>query len=399
MKKNVTALEISHRYIKVAFGYTQDGQVFINFAKKYPIYQLIENGAIKEKSELIKELSKINPVVNAEYQINKLINNVNFILPPYGLEVYRTKQITSVISSERIIEDLDIKNIYSIIRNKKLPVENVLIDIIPEFFKIDSGEKFARAPIKKISSAIEASVKVYTLPRRIDEDYSAIIKANNIQIDRRIASSFAASELINSYSGIPNNFFLVDIGASSTSVSLIGNHDLFATRCFAWGGDNITDKIVSNFNINEVEAENMKIFFGLDKRKINFEYPVSKFENGEVDYSHGIKDLNSLIESELENFNSMLQVCLEKIAELYQIDNYSSFPIIMIGGGSKLRGLLNYLKEKNPRQTFQTLIPKTIGARDPSLFSLLGAIYVDSKYPNTSISSGDTNKINVSREE
>ena len=398
MKKNVTALEISHRFIKVAFGYVQDGQAFVTFVKKYPTSQLIENGMVKEKAELVKELSKINPVVDADYQINKLINNVNFVLPPYGLEVYRTKQITSVISSERVIEEIDIRNIYSIIRNKKLPVENVLIDIIPESFKIDNGEKYVRAPIKKVSSAIEASVKVYTLPKRVDDEYSSLLRSNNIQIDRRIASSFAASELISSYSNTPKNYFLVDIGASSTSVSLIGNRDLFATRSFAWGGDNITDKIVSNFNINDSEAERIKIFFGLDKRKMNFEYPVSKIDTVDGPLSHSVTELNSLIESELENFNNMLQVCLEKIAEVYQISNINNIPLILIGGASQLKGLNEYLKAKNPNQSFTNMIPNTIGARDASLFSILGALYIDNKYPNTSINNSE-NKVNVAREE
>ena len=48
MKNNTIALEISHKYIKVAFGYVQDGQVFINFVKKAPINHFLENGIIKD---------------------------------------------------------------------------------------------------------------------------------------------------------------------------------------------------------------------------------------------------------------------------------------------------------------------------------------------------------------
>ena len=94
MKKNTIALEISHRYIKVAFGYVQNDQVYVNYVKKVPINHFLENGAIKEKNLLIKELGRINPIVDQEYQINELINNVTFVLPPYGLEVYETKQIS-----------------------------------------------------------------------------------------------------------------------------------------------------------------------------------------------------------------------------------------------------------------------------------------------------------------
>ena len=76
MKNNTIALEISHKYIKVAFGYVQDGQVFINFVKKVPINHFLENGIIKEKNALVKDLMKMNPIVDQEYQFDELINNV-----------------------------------------------------------------------------------------------------------------------------------------------------------------------------------------------------------------------------------------------------------------------------------------------------------------------------------
>ena len=97
---NVIALEISHKYIKVAFGTTENGQVLVNYVKKVPINHFLENGVIKEKALLVKELQKVNPVIDDDYRFNELINNVSLVLPPYGLEVYQTKQITSVISPE-----------------------------------------------------------------------------------------------------------------------------------------------------------------------------------------------------------------------------------------------------------------------------------------------------------
>ena len=49
--KNTIVLEISHKFIKLAMGYVKDDQVFVNFVKKVPINDLIENGMIKEKAE------------------------------------------------------------------------------------------------------------------------------------------------------------------------------------------------------------------------------------------------------------------------------------------------------------------------------------------------------------
>ena len=398
MKNYTIALEISHRYIKVVFGYFFDGKVFVNFAKKYPINHLLENGFIKEKPALIKELQKINPVTDDEYHFNELINNVSLVLPPYGLEVYRTKQITSVVSPEKIIGELDINNIYSIIRNKRLPVENELIDIVPEAFIIDNGNVYAQAPIGKTSSAINAFAKVHTIPKRINQDYSEVLKNANILISRRAVSSFLEVELLSTYPNIPDAYFLVDIGAASTSVSLVGKKQLFATRSFSWGGDNITDRIVSKFNISETEAEKIKILYGLDKRELKFNYSVCTVDTEEGQYQHSVQELNGLIEIELEAFYKMLVVAIEQLAQTYNVVDFQQMPILLVGGGSRLRGIVPFIVNKNVFTNIEAISPSTIGARDSSLFAVLGAIYVNEKYPNTSVGDKKPN-VNVSRED
>ncbi len=384
MKNNVIALEISHRYIKVAFGTTENDQVLVNYVKKVPINHFLENGVVKEKALLVKELQKVNPVIDDDYRFNELINNVSLVLPPYGLEVYQTKQITSVISPEKVIGELDIKNIYSIIRNKRLPVDNELIDIVPEAFVIENNNVYAHAPIGKTSSSVTAFTKVHTLPKRINQEYSDILRNANIQINRRVVSTFAASELLSSYNDTPDNYFLVDIGAASTSVSLIGKKQLFASRSFSWGGDNITDHIVSKFNISELEAEKIKILYGLDKREMKFAYSVCNVDTDEGESKHYVEELNELIEKDLDELFRLMTNAIEQLAQSYNVIEYQSMPILLIGGGSKLKGIVNHLLKKEVFTNIKTASPKTIGARDPSLFALLGALYIDYKYPNTS---------------
>lgn len=383
MIKPTIALEISHKYIKVAFGTVKNDRVHVYFVKKYPINHLIENGLIKEKEELIKELSKINPVIDHEYQINQLINNVIFVLPPYGLEVYRTKQMMSVSSAERVIGETDINNIYNAIRNKNLPVDNMLIDIIPEAFSIDNGNVYAQAPIGKITNVLTAIAKVHTIPKRINSEYASVLEKANINIERKVVSSFASSELLSTYPDIPNVYLLVDVGASSTSVSLVGNKQLFATRSFSWGGDNITDRIVSSFNINEVEAEKIKITHGLDKREIKFKYAVCSKDTPEGKINHYVDELNRLIESELDEFYRMLNIAIEELSSSYNLADYKDCPILLVGGTSKLKGIKEFLLCKNVYTDIRQVTPNSLGARDPSLLALLGSIYVNYKYPNT----------------
>ena len=381
MKDSICALEISHKYLKIVFGYAQDNQVMVTFVKKIPLSHALESGAIKDRAAIVKELSKNNPIMDESLHFQHLIDNALLVLPPYGLEIYETTQFTSVISPEKIVGELDIKNIYNIIRNKKLPVDNELIDIIPDSFMLDNGNRYALPPVGKESSAITVHAKVHTLPKRINEEHTSCLVDSNIKVNRRVVSPFAVSELLATYPDVPATYFLVDMGASSTTISLVDNHQIFATRSFSWGGDNITNSIVTSFNISEEEAEKIKILYGLDKREMKFDYPVAKVSTPLGDVNCTISQLNQIIEKELFSFVNMFTLGLEQLVNAYNIDEASSIPVVFIGGASQLKGLKEFLSSRLENKNCKFLKNRTIGARDPSLTSLLGAILVNKKYP------------------
>ena len=113
---------------------------------------------------------------------------------------------------------------------------------------------------------------------------------------------------------------------------------------------------------------------------------------------HSVGALNEIIEGELTEFVKSVKVSMEQLSNAYTLDDPSALPIILIGGGSKLKGLKAFLSEHIDNEDIQLLKIKTIGARDPSLVNLLGAIIVDNKFP---IAKNDVqqNRVNVSREE
>ena len=380
MKKQHVAIEISHSFIKILIGSVNNGQVVVHYVKKVPANHLLENGIVKDKMTLSALLSKLNPIVDEDYHINQLLDDVVILLPPYGLEIFHTSQNVPVISAEKTIGNLDIMNIYSIVRNMKLPVDNDFVNIIIDSYKLDNGNRYVGAPIGKQSSSISFEVNVYTLPKKIAYDYSSAVIASGIKISSPVVSSFAASEFLKTDPNIGENFFLIDIGSSSTSVSFLANKTLLATRSFSWGGENITTRMMEFFNINEKEAEKIKILYGYDERKMEFSFPIitKDFEEGKKEYFR--EDVNNLIANELDKFITLLAATIEQLSAIYKIPSEMNIPFVISGGGSKLNGLINYLKGKLNKEDISQYTPKVIGARDPSLLSLLGSIMVKEKY-------------------
>ena len=77
----------------------------------------------------------------------------------------------------------------------------------------------------------------------------------------------------------------------------------------------------------------------------------------------------------------MFNLGKEQLVNAYNIDDSDNMPVIFIGGASQLKGLKGYFDQNLKNQNFKFLKNKSIGARDPSLTSLLGAILVSKKYP------------------
>ena len=240
-------------------------------------------------------------------------------------------------------------------------------------------------------SFITLSSKIFGVPLNaenifffISPGYGGGIIAGGVNFKRATIAPYAACELLGTYEDLPNDYILVDVGSHMTTVSLIGEKALYASRFFEWGGDRITDRIIEKFNINETEAEKIKITYGLDKREMNFKAPVCTSDDGNGnEIKHYNDELNAIIKSELETFTKELNSAQDNLLEGYD-SSYHNLPMILIGGGSMLNGFKEYLEPKVPNEFVKVVVPRSLGARNPTFLNCLGMILVNAKYPNIS---------------
>ena len=382
MDKPVAAIELSSKALKLVVGYELEGKVYVLYALTKPYGHSIEAGQIIDQNAIFNSVNSIKQLVDPNAKLKISISEALLALPPYGLEVFQTKQVTTVLSEESKICNIDIKNIYSLIRNGATPLRNELIDVVPERYILDQGRVFINPPLGESSMTLTVQGKVHTLPKRIVDAYQNSLIGGSVNVKRSVAAPLAAAELFATYEDLPSDYILVDIGSNITTISLIGDKALYASRFFEWGGDNITDRIVEKFNINEVEAEKIKITYGLDKREMNFKAPVCTSDDGTGDeIKHYNDELNTIIKSELDYFTKELNSALDSLLEGYDL-SYHSMPMLLTGGGSQLNGLKEYLEPKVPSETVTIVVPRSLGARNPTFTNCLGMILVSAKYPN-----------------
>lgn len=382
MDKRVAVIELTSRSIRIVVGFVIDEEVYVLYALDKPIGRLIENGEILDLKTLSDEIRSISNFSDSSARIKLKIPTAVLGLPPLGLEIFQTQQVTNVVSEDRRIENIDIRNLNALIYKEKIPLQNVLVGIVPERYILDEERSSKVAPLGEHSNTITVIAKVHTLPSRIINDYQTALTEGGITLKRSIVAPFAVAELLMTYPEVPADYILVDIGANLTTVSLIGKSQLYGSNYFSWGGESITSHIAKQFNINIADAEKYKILYGYDRRQMNFEAPVctSEDENG-IPVKHKVSELNAIIKEEMDLFIKKLNVTIDELLENYD-SSYKALPMIVIGGGSQLHGLKDYLEPKVKSQRVQMIVPKTIGARSPSFFTCLGLIKVNEKYPN-----------------
>lgn len=383
MEKPIAAIELGSKKLKLVVGYEIDGKVYVLYTLTKPYGHSIEAGNFIDPNRVSQAIASVREFTDPSAKLKLNISDVLLCIPPYNLGVYQTRQVTTVVTEDSKISNLDIKNIYALIRNSAYPInDKALVDVIPESFTLDQGRIFARPPLGEMSSTLTVSAKVQTLPKLLVDNYQNVLSNGGMISRRNVVASLAATELISSYEGTPNSFILVDIGSNVTTVSFIGNKALYGTTYFNWGGDNITEKIIESFNINEADAEKYKIMYGIDNREMNFKAPICVTDDGTgVEVHHTNDELNAIIKGELDIFIKYLNEAVDNVVAQHD-RSYRSFPMLLIGGGAELNGLVNYMTPKVLSETVEVISSKTLGARNPTFFNCLGMILTHAKYLN-----------------
>ena len=383
MDKPIAAIELGSKKLKLVVGYEIDGQVYVLYTLTKPYGFCIEGGNFVDANKVAETIKSIREFTDPSAKLKLNITDVLLCLPPYSLGIYQTRQVTTVVTEDSKISNLDIKNIYALIRNSAYPLnDKALVDVVPESFTLDHGRIFARPPMGESSSTLTVSAKVQTLPSVLVDNYQTVLANGGMISKRNVVSSLAATELVCSYPNMPSSFILVDIGSNITTVSFVGNGALYGSTFFEWGGDNIAERIIEKFNINEADAEKYKIMYGIDYREMNFKAPICTTDDGNgQDVHHYNDELNTIIKGELDIFVQQLNDAINDIVAQHD-KSYRSFPMMLVGGGAELNGLVQYITPKVLSETVEVVRPKTLGARNATFTNCLGAILTYSKYPN-----------------
>ena len=371
MNDIVTVIEIGTSAIKLVVGYKFEREVIVQFAgtKSLSATAVIDSTIHDEDavSKTVKEL-----LLDAENTLKTDIKDVTLVLPAVGLEVFGNVRMTPVLSMNNKISDTDIRNVIATIFKDKYPTTNEVIDVLPIVYVLDNNREYSNPPIGEESTMLNLRANVHTIPASIVKSYRLAVENAGLKVKSLVASPYGIAQMLLSYKEIPEEYFLVNIGAKTTTVTTISNGEPFKSFHFYRGGDTMTHAIEERLGIGYDKAEELKKIYGLDPLKYDFVAPIVTSNNN---VKLTVKDLNLIVEEELDH---LAKDILRALNILSGEDNFDKLPVVFVGGGSRLLGIKNYMQEAIEKRDVIFPMIKSIGARNMAYIDVLGGIKVTS---------------------
>ena len=384
MERPIAVIEICSKCIKLVVGFVIDGQVQVIYSTSKNLGLIFDHGTLVDENAFLNGLRCLNFIEDTQAKLKITIAEVIVVIPPLGLTILESTQTTNLVNDANKVETLDIRNLFNLVLKMPVGEGNVIADAIPRYFELDGGRSYSDIPLGLNSSSISAAIRVHSIPSKYYYMIRNAVSNANFIVKRVVVAPQGGLELLSTYHETPSSYYLVDIGSNLTTVSMVGGKQLFDSRFFFWGGDSITEKIIAKFNINEADAEKYKIMYGYDNREYSFDPIVCTSYDGDNNVSeHHLSALKEIIKDELDDLALQINSSIKSLLESYgnKAAKLEKLPIVLVGGGALLGGLVDYLKVKLENEDITLGTNRVLGARSLSNVNALGAIICQHKYP------------------
>ncbi len=372
------ALEITSSYIKFAVGYVTNGAPHLLYYRKKPINGIVVNGRIVNHDKLVEELKEFHNINDASLNLSMEPDAVSLVLPSLGFKVGEIEKASALVGSDNTVAAVDVNNTMRLIKQEKVSQGNVIVDVVPVYY-VAARKAYREPPLGIVSESITIKAKVYTLPSDLLTSFRQAVEDAEFRLLRSGVASYCASQLISATQGYPESYILFDIGSNLTTVTFIGKDEPYSSRFIKVGGNSLTEKISSELNVPYEIANELKEKYGYDSSTHKFETPLYSGAgvNG-IKVKIYQKELNSVIEAFFKEYHNYLQVALKELNALSG-ETYGAYPILLSGGGSRLKGIGNLLASNLGPRKLYAFLPNVIGAREAEATNLLGMIVAEGK--------------------
>ena len=372
----ITGLDIGTSSIKVlAVSRSQDNEIQVLGQAQEPCMG-VRRGVVVEPEEVAAKISLA--IQRVEAAISEKITNVNVNISGSHIFVMLSHGEVAVSRADQKISKEDVARALSAARTFPLPHNREILDVFIKSFSVDSEKN-----IKEVIGMQGVKLEVDILAMGAFSPYynnliSAVSSAGLKAEEGDIApSALASAEAVLSLKEKEEGVAVLDIGGGASDLAVFEERDLIHLFVAPIGSCHITQDIALGLKIDMETAERIKREFGSCA-------PVhssgsSKKQKQKIEIGEGAeklvfspKILATIIEARVEEIFEQVEKELKKISRGGLLPG----GIVLVGGGSKLPGIVEFAKKKLKLPSKLGRIKEGFAGlqSDPSLATVCGLV-------------------------
>jgi cell division protein FtsA len=220
----------------------------------------------------------------------------------------------------------------------KVPANREVLEVVPHTYKLD-GQDNIKNPIGMTGTRLEIDANVISVlvPHLVNLQKAA--ESAKVSARSIVVAGIAAARAVLTEQQTENGVVLIDIGGSTTNVTIYEEGDLQFASVIPIGSINITNDLAIGLKTDPEIAE---------KLKVEHASAVVRGDSSGVSIKHG-GEIHSFNTSEVDDIvEARLEEIFEAInRELKRAGRAGKLPsgAVITGGGAKLKGIADYAKE------------------------------------------------------
>lgn len=321
-RSSLVSIDIGFRNIKIVeVDVGRNNEIFIkNFGIASTPKGSIKNGAIKDVKSVTNEIKKVMNEVNVKAKNAKIVMS-------------GTNIISRIFMIDKIPgEDLNVAVRNTISQNMPIDMDAHQIDYkVLQELREDGSNKmkvFVTAVLKSIiQSYIEILIELGLKPISVDIPANSTAKFFNRDIMVTESETWFKKKKYSKLS--QNTFAVIDFGSETTIVNILRDRVLEFNKVILRGSSNLDEAISASVDKKIDEAERIKKMYGMVLPETNVG------EEQEKIYESMKSVIDDIIKQIFQCFEFYEKRCYgDKVGKIY-----------IIGGGSLLKGLREYMEE------------------------------------------------------
>lgn len=253
-----------------------------------------------------------------------------------------SKGVIAVSRADGEISEADTERALEAARAVALPPNREIVHVLPKNYTID-GQEGVKDPVGMSGIRLEVETLVIGGSTSAIKNLSKCVYQAGLEMAGLVFAPLATAKGLLNKRQKENGVILVDLGAGTTTYAIFEEGEVIKTGVLPVGSSHITNDIAIGLRTNLDIAEKIKLRYG-------FAHPQGVRESEKIDLAELDENENQrvarryvaeIIEARLNEIFGMIK------EQLGTVDREGMLPagVVLTGGGSKLAGLTEYVKD------------------------------------------------------